>query len=130
MLEQWTYLALELGWALPPIVLQWIVGWRYLRRQSRAWILAILIPTIYLSLADSTALRTVWTISPAHSLGVMVGNVPIEEIVFFLITNTLVVQSILLARHSQEMVRQFRAWRSTLRLRRPSLTLGTADKRR
>ncbi len=130
MLEQWTYLALELGWALPPIILQWLVGWRYLRREWRVWIPAILIPTVYLSVADSTALGTVWTISPAHSLGLMVGNVPIEEIVFFLITNTLVVQSILLARHSQEMIAQFRAWRSMVRLRWPLLTMRTTNERR
>ncbi len=130
MLEQWTYLALELGWALPPIILQWLVGWRYLRREWRVWLPAILIPTVYLSLADSTALGTVWTISPAHSLGVTVGHVPIEEIVFFLITNTLVVQSILLARHSREIIAQFRRWRTTIRFERPRLTLGTTDEHR
>jgi lycopene cyclase domain-containing protein len=97
MSDHLTYIALELVWALPPIVLQWLVGWRLLQRERRAWLLAILIPTVYLALADSTALGIVWTISPAKSLGIFVGNVPVEEVVFFLLTNTLVVQSVILA---------------------------------
>ncbi len=124
MLEQWTYITLALGWALPPIVLQWVVGWRYLRPQARTWVLAILIPTLYLSLADSTALGKVWTISPTHSLGLMIGNVPVEEIVFFLLTNTLVAQSILLARDSHELIGQFQPWQKQL-----SVLLGRLDRR-
>ncbi len=98
MPEQWTYLTLELGWALPPILLQWLVGWRYFVRQRAVWLLAILLPTLYLSFADSTALGLVWTINPARSLGIAIGNVPVEEIIFFLVSITLIVQSILLIR--------------------------------
>lgn len=108
MPERLTYIALELGWALPPIVLQWLVGWRLLQRERRAWLLGILIPTVYLTLADSTALGVVWTISPAKSLGVFVGNVPVEEIAFFLLTNTLVVQSVVLASKYRLLVQNWR----------------------
>lgn len=97
MPDHLTYFALELGWALPPIVLQWLVGWRLLQRERPAWLLGILIATVYLALADSTALGIVWTISPAKSLGIFVGNVPVEELLFFLLTNSLVVQSVVLA---------------------------------
>lgn len=97
MPDHLTYIALELGWALPPIVLQWLVGWRLLQRERPAWLLGILIATVYLALADSTALGIVWTISPAKSLGIFVGNVPVEEVLFFLLTNSLVVQSVVLA---------------------------------
>lgn len=106
MAERYTYLALELGWALPPILLQWLVGWRFLNHQRRAWLLGIIIPTIYLSLADSTALGVVWTISPARSLGLLVGNVAAEEILFFLLTNTLVVQTVVLAVDSRSLLRR------------------------
>ncbi len=103
MPERFTYLALELGWALPPIIVQWLAGWPFLKQHRRAWLLGILLPTVYLALADSTALGVVWTISPNKSLGFLIGNVPLEEIVFFLLTNTLVVQSIILARHANEL---------------------------
>ena len=107
MNEHFTYLALELAWALPPIALQWLVGWRSLWERRTLWCLAIIIPTCYLSLADSTALGLVWTINPARSLGLCAGNVPIEEVAFFMLTNTLVVQSILLgSRTSQPFMGQ------------------------
>jgi lycopene cyclase domain-containing protein len=113
MPEQFTYLALELGWALPPIILQWLVGWRCLMRERRAWLLGILLTTAYLVAADSTALGVVWTIAPAKSLGIFIGNVPLEEVVFFLLTNTLVVQSIVLASQTRELARE---WRQRIRL--------------
>lgn len=104
MPERFTYLALELGWALPPIILQWLVGWRYLWRQRRAWLLSTFVMTFYLALADSTALGIVWTINPAKSLGILVGNVPLEELVFFFLTNMLVVQSVILAAQYRELL--------------------------
>lgn len=104
MAESFTYLVLELGWALPPIFLQWIVGWRFLKQQRRAWLGSIFGLTLYLSLADSTALGVVWTIAPAKSLGIRFGNVPLEEVLFFLLTNTLVVQSVILMAHVREIV--------------------------
>lgn len=115
MHERFTYLALELGWALPPILLQWLAGWRLLQRQRRAWLLGILIPTVYLSLADSMALGIVWTISPSRSLGLLIGNVPVEEILFFLLTNTLVVQSVILAFYWRPLSRRFAGQLSLLR---------------
>ena len=107
MPEQFTYLALELGWALPPIILQWLVGWQFLWRQRRAWWLAIVVLTVYLSLADSTALGVVWTITPTKSLGIFVGNVPLEEILFFILTNTVIVQSVILASKARKLVQSW-----------------------
>ncbi len=107
MSEHLEYLALELGWALPPIVLQWLVGWPFLQRQRRSWLLGVLIPTVYFAFADSISLGIVWTINPAKSLGLLVGNVPLEEIVFFLLTDTVVVQSIILAAQSRDLLQYF-----------------------
>lgn len=106
--ERLTYLALLLVWAIPPIVLQWIAGWQWLNQHRRAWLLGILLPTAWLVLADSTALGIVWTIAPGKSTGVLAGNVPVEEIVFFLLTNTLVVQSFLLIYHARELAGHWR----------------------
>ncbi len=101
--ERLTYFALLLGWALPPIFLQWLAGWKWLNAHRRVWLLGILIPTVWLVAADSTALGVVWTIAPNKSTGIFFGNVPIEEVVFFTLTNMLVVQSFLLIYHAREL---------------------------
>lgn len=101
--ERLTYIVLAVAWALPPIVLQWLAGRQLLWQHRAAWWFGIAIPTVYLVLADSTALGTVWTINPAKSLGIAFGNVPLEEVIFFLLTNTLVVQTIVLAFHTREL---------------------------
>ncbi len=99
-----TYLALELVWALPPIMLQLGFGadilWRY--RKLVFW--ALIPATIYLCIGDALAIGSgTWTIDPAQSTGIMVANLPIEEIIFFFITNTLVVlgMTLVLAQESQ-----------------------------
>ncbi|MEO1270821.1 MAG: lycopene cyclase domain-containing protein, partial [Myxococcota bacterium] len=59
--------------------------------------LGIIPPTIYLCLLDGIALRhQVWSISETHTTGLMVGPLPIEEVLFFLITNILVIQGLAL----------------------------------
>lgn len=62
-------------------------------RHRRAVITAIVLPTLYLSVADAIAIDGgTWTINPEQSLNIFLGGVlPIEEAVFFLLTNVLVV---------------------------------------
>jgi lycopene cyclase domain-containing protein len=86
-----TYLSLELAWALPPIMLQVAFGGDILRRYGRLVLLSILSLTLYLSLADFLAIGSgTWEINPAQSLNwLLAGVLPVEEVVFFLITNTL-----------------------------------------
>ena len=93
-----TYLGLELIWALPPIMLQLAFGGDILRRHGRLVLLVIGSLTLYLSLADFLAIGSgTWEINPAKSLHWLVGGVlPVEEIVFFLLTNTLVTLGIVL----------------------------------
>ena len=75
------YLALELSWALPPILLQLGFGgdilWKY-----RRLVLWSLLPTIvYLCIGDAIAIGSgTWTIDPEQSTGLLVGNLPLEEI--------------------------------------------------
>lgn len=87
------YLGLELAWALPAIIFQLVFGADILWRQRSLLFWSIVIPTIYLSLADALAIGSgIWTISPAKSTGILLGGVlPLEEFVFFFLTNTLVV---------------------------------------
>lgn len=94
-----TYLGLELAWALPPIGLQLAVGADILWRRRRSVFVTLASVTLYLCAADYLAIGAgVWTIDPAQSLNVFVGGVlPVEEIVFFGLTNTLVVFGLTLA---------------------------------
>lgn len=87
-----TYLGLELAWALPPMMLQLAFGGDILRRHWK-WALAGIVPgTLYLSAVDALAIGAgTWTIDPAQSTGILLGGVlPVEEFVFFLLTNVLV----------------------------------------
>jgi lycopene cyclase domain-containing protein len=86
-----TYLALELLWALPPIMLQLAFGADILWRHRRLLAMAIIPPTLYLSAADALAINAgTWTINPAQSLQIYLGGIlPLEEFIFFGLTNTL-----------------------------------------
>jgi lycopene cyclase domain-containing protein len=105
-----TYLALELGWALPPIMLQLTFGADILWRYRRIVLLSLVPLTLFLSGADALAIGFgTWTISPEQSLGVLLGGVlPIEEFVFFLLTNILITfgLTLLWAEESHERIQQ------------------------
>ena len=87
-----TYLALELVWALPPIMLQLAFGADILWHYRRLVFLVIVPTTLYLSFADALAILSgTWTIDPLQSLNIfLAGQLPVEEFLFFLLTNTLV----------------------------------------
>ena len=94
-----TYLILILGWAGPVIVIQWLLGTDLLIRRWKVLIPGILLPTLYLTFIDSFALRSgTWTISPLQSLNIVLPiiGVPLEEAIFFLVTNTLLIQGMIL----------------------------------
>ena len=101
----WTYLGIILFWALPAILPQFLFGadilWHY--RKLVSW--AILVPGTYLSLMDIVALsETTWSISKSQTTGVLFfGILPLEEVVFFFITNILITfgMTLLLATISQ-----------------------------
>lgn len=121
--EKWTYLSIILFWALPPILLQLLFGadilWHY--RKLVFW--AITVPGTYLSLMDIVALNdTTWSISPTQTTGVLFfGILPLEEVVFFFITNVLIAfgMTLLLATVSQErfaeIKEQVEVWKAALR---------------
>lgn len=93
-----TYLALILIWALPPLMLQIGFGADILWRHRRLVLLTLLPVTFYLSLADALAIGSgTWTIDPAQSLQIYLGGVlPLEEFIFFLMTNILLVLGVIL----------------------------------
>lgn len=120
-----TYLALELSWALIPVMVQLAFGadilWHY-----RKLVLWALIPTtIYLSIGDALAIASgTWTIDPAQSTGILILGLPLEEAIFFLLTNLLVVFGVTLVLARESHLRVPPAWR--IRLRSP-LSIGASE---
>lgn len=93
------YLGATLAWAAPVLAFQWGYGGSHLWTARRAWAAAVAVPTGYLWIADGVALDAgLWHISPTHTTGLSVAGLPVEEAVFFLLTNLLVVQGLLLFR--------------------------------
>jgi lycopene cyclase domain-containing protein len=85
------YLTLILSWALVPVMLQLAFGADILRANLRlvAWI--VLPPTLYLWWVDALAITSgTWTINPAQTTGIMIGSLPLEEMVFFFMTNLII----------------------------------------
>jgi lycopene cyclase domain-containing protein len=116
LLVRWqpgTYLALELGWALPAIMLQLGFGADILWRHRRLLALALAPATLFLAAADALAIGAgTWTINPAQSLNLLLfGVLPVEEFIFFLITNVLIVfgVTLALAEESKERMAHFRS---------------------
>lgn len=106
-----TYIIAELVWSLPVLAVQWMVGARVLWRNRRVWAVGCVLPTLYLCGADSWAIHNgIWQISPARTTGIIVANLPIEEAIFFLVTNAMVVQTVVLVRGtgSQELIARLR----------------------
>jgi hypothetical protein len=95
--ERGFYLGAILVWACPVLALQWAVGGGYLVRTWRRWVVAVGVPTLYLCTIDAVAIRLgLWTITPATSTGVSLLGLPVEEAVFFLVTNLLLVYGLVL----------------------------------
>jgi len=90
--ERWNYLGIIFFWALPAIFPQILFGADILWHHRKLVFLTIFIPGVYLSLMDIVALSdTTWSISPAQTTGMMFfGILPLEEVVFFFITNVLI----------------------------------------
>lgn len=95
--DSFLYMGLIVGWAGPIIAFKWFYDgpqlWQY--RRTMAWTIGI--PTVYLWIADAIAINNgIWTISPDYTIGIELVGLPIEEATFFLVTNIMVVQGILL----------------------------------
>lgn len=99
------YLGLLLVWAGPVLTFMWAVGGEMLwaRRRLIAW--AVAVPTLYLCIADRIAIGLdIWSLTEATRTSVELAGLPIEEALFFLLTNLMVVKGLALCEPSSASV--------------------------
>ncbi len=110
--ERGAYLGLITAWALPVLALQWGFGGDLLIRRWRLVALAVGLPTVWLWLADRIAIgQEIWWISEALTTGLKPAGLPIEEALFFLVTNLLVVFGLTMALDEEAPARARSLWR-------------------
>ncbi|MCS7001288.1 MAG: lycopene cyclase domain-containing protein [Dehalococcoidia bacterium] len=96
-LRGWTYVVFIVVWALPILVFQWALAGPDFLKKKRLMVASVLAPTAYLVASDGIAMREgIWTINPERVTGIYVKNVPLEEILFFLVTNMFVVNTVVM----------------------------------
>ncbi len=92
MQDRRNYLHLILGWALPPIMFQTAFGGDILWKHRKLILAGMLPATAYLGATDSIAIESgTWRINPKNITGInfISKHLPIEEQLFFLVTNML-----------------------------------------
>jgi lycopene cyclase domain-containing protein len=95
METRWAYLIHLLAWSLPFILVQLAALVHHFRSRTWAVLRAVIPPALvvgtYLSVADHLAIREgIWNFGEGKHLGVYVVGVPLEEILFFLLTSVMV----------------------------------------
>ena len=87
------YLGCILWWITPITTFLWFIAGDHFLSRSRTSFLTILIPTLYLCMVDTIALKAgTWHITERTSTGIFVWkDLPLEEAVFFFATNALLV---------------------------------------
>lgn len=92
------YLNLIIFWSLPILILQWCLGWKVLKSFYQVLLVATACLTFYFWVADSVAIyQQIWIFPQGTISGFEILNLlPIEEALFFLVTNLMVVQGYIL----------------------------------
>jgi lycopene cyclase domain-containing protein len=95
--ERGLYLGLILAWAGPVLLGMWVYAAGVYLRVRIPFVMASTIPTLYLWVTDRFAIASgAWEISDTYTIGLSPLGLPVEEAIFFLLTNLLVVQGMLL----------------------------------
>jgi lycopene cyclase domain-containing protein len=95
MESRWAYMIHLLAWAVPFILLQLGLLIHHFRGRTWAVLGAVLPPALvvgtYLAVADHLAIRVgIWKFGEGKHLGLYLAGVPLEEILFFLLTSVMV----------------------------------------
>ena len=98
--DEGLYLGLIVIWAGPVIGGQWWYAGSWIWAVRKYWMIGVWVPTFYLWVADRIAISLeIWTIAEQYTLGFSLFGLPLEEAVFFLVTNILVVQGLIMFLH-------------------------------
>lgn len=88
---------IHLLWIFGVFLLQWILGFKILRHGIRPIVFAGMIMGSYYTIVDMVAVSEgIWRFDPGQIHGAHIGPLPIEEVIFFFITATLVAQTLYL----------------------------------
>jgi lycopene cyclase domain-containing protein len=95
METRWAYLIHLLAWSVPILGLQLGLLLHHYKERSGAVLKAVVPPAlvvgVYLAVADHLAIRVgIWNFGEGKHLGVYLGVVPLEEVLFFLLTSLMV----------------------------------------
>jgi lycopene beta-cyclase len=102
------YLGSALAWFGPPLALQSAVGADVLHAAQALRLRGMALAPL-LFVADGVAIYGgAWQVSSAHTVGLAVVGVPVEEIVFYFLTSMLIVDTVLLCGHPQIRARLVR----------------------
>ncbi|KAB8221220.1 Lycopene beta-cyclase [Aspergillus novoparasiticus] len=92
--EQFTYSGLIIIWASPFLLIQWLFSSAFIMALPKLELMtSITLPTLFLWTVDTTSINQgTWTVEAPTKLGVQLwSGMDIEEVLFFLITNILIV---------------------------------------
>jgi lycopene cyclase domain-containing protein len=91
------YMGLILVWACPVLAGMWLYAGRLIWALRVPVAVGVGIPTLYLWVADAIAIHQgIWEISSTYTVGLRPFGLPVEEALFFLVTNILCVKGTLL----------------------------------
>lgn len=93
----WLYLGLIVAWAFPVLAGMWWLGGHLIWARRRLVALAVAPVTVYLWVADRIAIGLgIWDITDATRTGWEIVGLPVEEALFFLVTNLLVAKGLVM----------------------------------
>ncbi len=101
-----SYLGLLLAWAGPLLAVQWALGGDLLWARRRILAAGVVAPTGYLWGLDWIGLHLhLWQLSAGRTTGLQLAGLPVEEALFFTLTDLLVIGGLLVATDPQALAR-------------------------
>ncbi|MBN1634603.1 MAG: lycopene cyclase domain-containing protein [Ignavibacteria bacterium] len=95
--DKYNYLFHLFSWGGIFILIQIIAGRKKILNNISKIVLPSFIMTLYFSIADSISIGYgIWDFDPMQTIGVRIFNIPLEEILFFLVTNILITEAMIL----------------------------------